>query len=750
MKIIGYADRFSVQPGETIRFMVSAQDIKTYRADIVRLIHGDTNPAGPGYKEEEIATPISGSYRGRHQPVRAGSYLTVPRCPQLDNLKSFTVAAMIWPTTPRKGRQALVTHWHAAPQKGWALVIDEDGSIALMLGHGGKTETLRVFRPLLPREWYCVGASFEAHAVTVWQRPLASYPGVDHGGQAAETSAKLTIETSDMPLVMAAWVQEIAGGWAVMGGHYNGKIDAVRLFDRVVAPDAAEQLVRDNEAAIKAEGIVGAWDFAKDMTTTRIRDLSPNRLDGEIVNLPARAMKGWNWAGEEMSWQRAPEQYGAIHFHDDDIYDCGWQSDFSLRVPDSFRSGIYAARLSAGEHEDYIPFYVRPRRGSATADIAFLAPTANYMAYANDHNSVDGSEAEMVIGRLVALQPQDLHIMEHRELGGALYDKHSDGSGVCYSSRLRPILNMRPKYASWLGATGSGLWQFNADLHLIDWLEAKGFSYDVITDEDLHVEGYDLLKRYRTVLTGSHPEYHSRRMLDAIKEFTERGGRLMYLGANGFYWRIAFHGELPGVIEVRRAEGGIRTWAAEPGEYYHSFTGEYGGLWRRNGRPPQALVGAGFTAQGFDICSYYRRKPDSFNPRAAFIFEGIGTDERIGDFGLVGNGAAGLEIDRADGKLGTPPHALVLASSEGHTDLYMVVCEEILVNTPNLTGSQSDLVRADMVFYEMPGGGAVFSTSSIAWMGSLSHNGYDNNVSRLTENVLRRFADQAPFPSPGA
>jgi hypothetical protein len=52
MKIIGYADRFSVQPGETIRFMVSAQDIKTYRADIVRLIHGDTNaaatsPCGP-------------------------------------------------------------------------------------------------------------------------------------------------------------------------------------------------------------------------------------------------------------------------------------------------------------------------------------------------------------------------------------------------------------------------------------------------------------------------------------------------------------------------------------------------------------------------------------------------------------------------------------------------------------------------------------------------------------------------------
>ena len=87
----------------------------------------------------------------------------------------------------------------------------------------------------------------------------------------------------------------------------------------------------------------------------------------------------------------------------------------------------------------------------------------------------------------------------------------------------------------------------------------------------------------------------------------------------------------------------------------------------------------------------------------------------------------------------------MLASSEGHSDLYMVVCEEILVNSPDLTGSQSDLVRADMVFFETPAAGAVFSTGSIAWIGSLSHNSYDNNVSRITENVLRRFIDPRPL-----
>jgi hypothetical protein len=44
-----------------------------------------------------------------------------------------------------------------------------------------------------------------------------------------------------------------------------------------------------------------------------------------------------------------------------------------------------------------------------------------------------------------------------------------------------------------------------------------------------------------------------------------------------------------------------------------------------------------------------------------------------------------------------------------------------------------------------PRGQAVLSTGSIAWCGSLSHNGYANNVARITANVLRRFIDPTPF-----
>ena len=89
--------------------------------------------------------------------------------------------------------------------------------------------------------------------------------------------------------------------------------------------------------------------------------------------------------------------------------------------------------------------------------------------------------------------------------------------------------------------------------------------------------------------------------------------------------------------------------------------------------------------------------------------------------------------------LGTPPNTYVLASSEDHTDIYLVVCEEMLINYPGTGGQESELVRADMVLYPTANGGGVFSTSSIAWPGSLSHNNYRNNVSRITKNVLDRF-----------
>jgi N,N-dimethylformamidase len=40
-------------------------------------------------------------------------------------------------------------------------------------------------------------------------------------------------------------------------------------------------------------------------------------------------------------------------------------------------------------------------------------------------------------------------------------------------------------------------------------------------------------------VTGSHPEYHTPNTLNAFQDYVDAGGRLAYLGGNGFYWRIA-------------------------------------------------------------------------------------------------------------------------------------------------------------------------------------------------------------------
>ena len=103
-------------------------------------------------------------------------------------------------------------------------------------------------------------------------------------------------------------------------------------------------------------------------------------------------------------------------------------------------------------------------------------------------------------------------------------------------------------------------------------------------------------------------------------------------------------------------------------------------------------------------------------------------------------GAAGDETDRADAALGTPGHALVVASSQGlHSDGYQGAIEDSSCLTPRSGGTTNGNVRADMVLAEMPRGGAVFSVGSIAWSLSLAHDGGDNEVARITANVLDHF-----------
>lgn len=88
-----------------------------------------------------------------------------------------------------------------------------------------------------------------------------------------------------------------------------------------------------------------------------------------------------------------------------------------------------------------------------------------------------------------------------------------------------------------------------------------------------------------------------------------------------------------------------------------------------------------------------------------------------------------------DGR-GRPEETVVLATSTGHSDFYLLAGEDVMASRAGLGGTESPDVRSDMTWLEKPGGGAVFSVGSICFLGSLSHDGYHNSSSRVVANAL--------------
>jgi N,N-dimethylformamidase len=705
--LIGYADRVSVRVGEKIAFKVSSAGPGPYNAMLVRIIRGDPNPAGLPPKLEDLSELFDGRFASRQQQAWPGSYARIDGAKDLTLSSALSIEALIWPTLPEDGPQTILSRRDPASGAGFALVLTPDG---MALESGG--ERVVVGKRLRSRIWYRVWASADPATgmLRVGQQPLKRAYAVDDDGEASLVASSLVLDAS-RPILIGA---EAAADRPVRR-CFNGKIEAPAIAG------------------------VAAWDFARRLPTLEIEDTGPNGLHGTLVNLPTRAMKGASWTGEQRDWKAAPQQYAAIHFHDDDLHDCGWADDFSFAVPRDMKSGVYGMQLRCGPHRDVIPFFVRPQVGKPQAKVCYLAATFTYQVYSNFSRGLfdEPFRKRVADWKAAANNPDD-----HKDYGLSTYNFHRDGSGVAYSSHLRPLLTWRPDFLTFYDQAGSGLRHLPADTHLTGWLDRMGIAFDVVTDHDLHDKGADLLASYKVVLTGSHPEYHTERTLDALQAYTEGGGRLMYLGGNGFYWRVALSDRAPGAIEVRRTEGGIRTWPAEPGEYYHAFDGAYGGLWRRSDRPPNLLCGIGFTSQGTFVGNAYRQTPSARDNHHAWIFEGV-KDELFGDYGFSGGGAAGFELDRLDHHLGSPLNTVVLATSEGHERKnFVVVHEERLGLNTTITGETLEqLIRADMAYIEKPKGGAIFSVGSITYCGSLPHNKYDNDVSRLTFNVVNRFGE---------
>lgn len=740
LPITGYVDRWSVRPGETLNFQVSIQGGSSYSARIARVICGDPNPRGPGYREVPVAWELEGRHEGREQPIRLGSWIDVPRLDLRDGTEPIVFVATIWPTRLDAGKQA-VLNWSG-----------QDASLTLGQGPNGAFARLTIGKrivevetgaALTERAWHDVACLYDPASgrLTIGQAPRR--PRLDRAEAATKTvdAAGIRLGGNGRVAIAAARNAEVAGE------HYNGKLERPRIL-RLTGDLAAALADQASGAASPAGATVAEWELSREMSGDAVLDIGPTAAHGTCINLPTRAMTGSHWKGVLFHWTEDPSQWAAIHFHDDDCGDAGWEPSLSFTVPKDWTSGVYALHLETEAGRDNIVFYVRATKAGSQAKVAFLAPTFSYTVYGQYQKK--GREALIVPrSREWGSLPQAPD--GHPEYGVSPYNFHSDGSGVVMSTMRRPLIDKRVNQIHLVDPSegGSGLYWIGADSYVTDLLTRRGIDFEVITDHDVHAEGVELLKSFNVVLTGQHPEYHTVETMDALIAYLGDGGRFMYLGGNGFYWKVVPHAAGPWAFELRRAEGGIRLWGTEPGEAYHAFDGTYGGLWRRLGRPPQALVGVGFSCQGEYLGFPYTFLDGISDPRVAFMREGLEAAKPgnvFGERGFMGGGAAGHELDRADVKLGTPRHAIIVGRAVVPDPSYQPVNEERWDHV--WPGTREDLIRSDLTFFETPNGGAAFSVGSMNFIGTLPVDGYDNVAAHLITNIVRRFADPAPFGPP--
>jgi N,N-dimethylformamidase len=759
VKVFGYTDKISVKPGETIQFHVSAEGTNKVEAQLVRLVHGDQNPAGPGFIEEEINCGANGNWLVEKQFTQVGSFLEVddPKG-RLAFKSSFTLFAFIHPTWPACGkRQSIVGRWDSGRGQGYGIGLNENGYLQFSIGRGDEAvECLAADVPLQVQMWYFVAATFDAgtRRATLYQVGVGNrYNGllgkvalVDYDSCTSSIFRTAPGRLDGIPFLMAGSRGRDERQRECVSELYWGKIDRCGAFDQALQRGELDAISGGLVPAM--ENLVAYWDTSSGYTDRGIGDVvvdvGRHALNARGYNRPVRGQTGWNWSGFTDCFRLAPHEFGGIEFHGDALTDCNWKPSKILTLPHGLKSGCYAMRLrsggGSGRGEEHVVFFVRseiPR-----ARIAFLFPTLTYLAMANERLSLDHPERQAMTGQPAVLSDIDIEMYRRADFGLSTYDVHADGNGVCYSSYHRPIMNMRPRYRMPSLDVASGL---AADLSTIAWLEQSDFDYEILTDEDLHRDGPAALTPYACVISGARPEYCTERMLDATEDYIADGGRYIYAGANGFNATAGIRDGEPWIMECRRRDDGYKPWVSRYGEHYMATDGMRGGPWKVLGRATQKLVGIGHSSQGGGRSEPYRRMPDSYHRTVSWITKGI-DGEIIGDFGLSNGGAAGLALDYYDRALGTPPHTKIIASSGGHTDSYVVNQQLVLYAYLGLYGSFDWRVHADMTYFTAPSGGAVFACGSVAFAQSLPINNFENTASRVLANVVEAFVKPGSLP----
>ena len=325
----------------------------------------------------------------------------------------------------------------------------------------------------------------------------------------------------------------------------------------------------------------------------------------------------------------------------------GWKNKRSAPypiavTPGQWPSGVYAAKLTTTDGRvGFAPLILRPTT-LGTARQAVVMPTNTWQAYNFD-------------------------------------DSDGDGWGDTWYAGGNPPVRLNRPYRQ----RGTPPWFRRSDVPFLKFIRQTGKTPDFLAEDDLELfpSGDELRRLYDLVVFPGHTEYVTEHAYNVVQRFRDLGGRLIFLSANNFFWKVEKNGQT-----MRRVK-----------------------LWRELGRPESALLGV-----------QYRANDNGTKQGVYNVLDTAARAVAVRGHGSRRTAARSATWWAATGSRSTaatpfsPPETRVLARIP---DLF----------GPGLSG--------EMTYYETAAGARVFSAGSLDFGGSITF----QPVWRMLENLWRHM-----------
>lgn len=505
--------------------------------------------------------------------------------------------------------------------------------------------------------------------------------------------------------------------------------------------------------------LLGCWPLTEERGD-EVADISRTSRNGRIINQATWMIGGPSFLPAMARYKRdyepakdATRGHG-LRLASDDLYDCRWEPTFTFVLPISARSGLYAVRgrfwNEGGEQMTHAVFVVRRAANAEPPPIALLFATNTWKAYSGAPFCPAWPRVLANVG-IKGYQPKPADPLA----AYCFYRFHRAGQPT-YKMGWRMPWPAASPYALYSPPEIGYSHLSRADRFTQQWLENNGYRYAALSDHDLHGDEH-VLDGAKVLFIVGHSEYWTREAMLRVREFLDRGGKVVCLSGNTMYWRVTQSND-GSVIECRKADA----WGAQladymRGECWHEHDQKRGGVPRDCGDPEWRTLGVEFAGNGpisatangafhaIDVVHPFFHTPHESGLKAGdrFGFDpslpgrhplGHESDVRVStlmDYTRRLPVLAGASMDFVD-----PPGIQLLAVGRYHGDGLLGTVRDYAHRVLPANLRRADDSLCDVIHWRRPAGGEVFAAPSIAAGGALSSCRHWSDILKI---VLHHF-----------